>query len=338
MQSMEINKTYKYMIKRFLLLLLVMLSSVIETSAKDWFLIGEFNEWYLETSLKMDKLEDGRFRITMPSLKGDFKFVADQDWNSGSLGAASYHNCIITGNGTVDLGKDYGDNLVAPKSLENVTITLDVEALKVEFSGLPNNMNDDPTPGPEPQEKTVYICGDVISPEGVENNFLPPTQRNKDTYDKYFRLSQSNDIYKGTYFIMPLKDDRDFPDNLPQFRFFTDLLGWVDTASLGSAVMDFYCEPIDMTGGEVTSDIVDKGLGNWGLYIGDSWSGHWVDITVDLSSMTVSFKITDSGIKDIGQSSDGNEVWFNMQGLKVEKPTKGLYLKVKGHSVEKVML
>ncbi len=326
------------MIKRFLLLFSIVFGSIIETNAKDWFLIGEFNGWYLETSLKIKELADGRFRITMPSLEGEFKFVADQDWNSGSLGAADFQNSTITGNGIVDLSSEYGDNFVAPKALENVTITLDVEALKVEFSGLPNNMNEEPIPDPEPQEKKVYICGDVICAEGVENNFLPPTQKNKDTYDKYFRLSGSEDIYKGTYFITPSKENMDFRDSLPQFRFFTDLLGWVDTASLGSAVLDFYCEPIDMTGGEAVSGIVEKGLGNWGLYIGDSWSGHWVDITVDLGLMTVSFKITDSGVEDIEQSSEDKGVWFNMQGLKVDKPTKGLYFKVKGHNVKKVML
>ena len=65
-----------------------------------------------------------------------------------------------------------------------------------------------------------------------------------------------------------------------QFRFFSELLGWTNTASLGSAEGDFYVLPIaDKFAAGFDGDIVLQGLGNWGVWVSEQTP---MTIVVDL--------------------------------------------------------
>lgn len=119
-----------------------------------------------------------------------------------------------------------------------------------------------------------------------------------------------------------------------QFRFFTGLAGWTDEYSLGSNYADFYCEPADMADGKYTSAIVEHGLGNWGL---TGWNGGPLYMEVDLNTMTLYLGNT-SAVKTLDTEPADNAVrYFNLQGMEVKNPGKGLYIKVTGNKSEKIV-
>ena len=82
-------------------------------------------------------------------------------------------------------------------------------------------------------------------------------------------------LYVGVFNVTPKEDaanpatsDPGNVDQCAQFRFFTELLGWTADASLGSNEADFYCLPItDKWQAGFSGDIVNQGLGNWGVFV-----------------------------------------------------------------------
>lgn len=148
----------------------------------------------------------------------------------------------------------------------------------------------------------IYICGEVKTLDGAQtNNFLAPSAANLDVYNEYWRLYEPDDmigdkIYVGKFTMMKKKDNPDpnNPDDCSGFRFFTELLGWTNTASLGSNSDDFYTEKITdkLEGGNVyTGDVINQGLGNWGIAVGTDDQA--VTIVVDQEQLKLYVKLGD---------------------------------------------
>lgn len=122
----------------------------------------------------------------------------------------------------------------------------------------------------------IYICGNVQNPDtGVVDDFKGPSVANYDHYYNNFRLEEPQEmigqkIYVGKFNINPKSATPDLTnvDDTSQFRFFTELLGWVNTASLGSNEADFFVLPIaDKFAAGYDGEIVAQGLGNWGVWV-----------------------------------------------------------------------
>ncbi|MCM1368762.1 MAG: hypothetical protein NC204_00120 [Candidatus Amulumruptor caecigallinarius] len=142
----------------------------------------------------------------------------------------------------------------------------------------------------------IYIVGDVINLDnGVVDGFKGPNTANEAHYNDNFRLFEPQEkigekIYVGTFGINPkVKDpDKSYEDNCSQFRFFTYLGGWNADPSLGSNEADFYCLSItDKYEGGYTGDVVNQGLGNWGIYTDDVVP---VTIVVDVQMLKIYVK------------------------------------------------
>lgn len=175
----------------------------------------------------------------------------------------------------------------------------------------------------------VYICGNVSTgPDGVYNDFTCPSVANQENYDRYWRLDEVEPgIFSKAYYV------HEVYNNIPQFRFFTDLLGWTDKASLGAAEPDFYYIPVNLSEGPVEYVIYKGGLSNWGMSDswGETWTASWVRVVVNTNTGRVRFEKVTSGVDDIETEENGEvtECWYNLQGVKVEKPNQGLYIHVR---------
>ena len=122
----------------------------------------------------------------------------------------------------------------------------------------------------------IFICGDVQTLDNsIANGFLGPAPGNQAAYDEFWSLYEPKDmigkkLYVGRFNLTPKNaaPNPDSPDDASQFRFFTKLAGWSPDFSFGSNESDFYCLPItDKWTAGYSGDIVDKGLGNWGIHV-----------------------------------------------------------------------
>lgn len=137
----------------------------------------------------------------------------------------------------------------------------------------------------------IYICGDVTNmATGVSNGFLAPSVANLAVYDKNFQLVEPQEkigdkLFVGVFGLTPKTEDPDetYENNCSQFRFYTELLGWTNTASIGSAEGDFYCLSItDKWEAGFDGETVPQGLGNWGVWLCDKTEPQVITIVVDV--------------------------------------------------------
>lgn len=187
----------------------------------------------------------------------------------------------------------------------------------------------------EREEPKLYICGNVKNPEtGMINDFLSPSSANRDLYDSNFAFTKIADgVFYGEFIISYAGVD------VPQFRFFSDLLGWIPDASLGSAYEDFYALPVNIT--PVTLPIFEGGLGNWGWDF-PYYEGYnpTVEITVDLNKMEVTLahkRDIDTAVDEISASEE-DATWYDLQGHRISAPSKGIYIRVTPTGTKKVQL
>lgn len=163
----------------------------------------------------------------------------------------------------------------------------------------------------------IYICGDVANIEtGAANGFTAPTVGNFDLYKNNFALFEPEDmigekLYVGTFNLTPKNPagvDGDYNEGNPnacaQFRFFTDLLGWVTDASLGSNEADFYCLPTtDKWEAGFSGDVVDHGLGNWGVFVTEPSP---ITIVVDVPNLKIYYKAGVYEVSFVGRDPEFN--------------------------------
>ncbi|MBD5305762.1 MAG: hypothetical protein HDS12_05695 [Bacteroides sp.] len=158
----------------------------------------------------------------------------------------------------------------------------------------------------------IYICGNVQNPDtGVVDDFKGPSVANYDWYYNNFRLIEPESmigqkLYVGQFNIAPKSPTPDLGnvDDTSQFRFFTELLGWTNTASLGSAEADFYVLPIsDKFAAGFDGDIVNQGLGNWGVWVSDYTP---MTVVVDVPSLKIYIKEGFHEVSFVGRNPEFN--------------------------------
>lgn len=154
----------------------------------------------------------------------------------------------------------------------------------------------------------IYICGDVQTKDGVKQGWTGPSASNYDAFVP-FRLYEPNDLigkklFVGTFWLSPLKDNPDLsnPDDSSNFRFFTDLVGWTTECSLGSNEDDFYKLPItDKWEAGFSGDIVNHGLGNWGVHTATPKP---ITIVVDTQQMKIYMKAGELSVSFVGRDPE----------------------------------
>lgn len=181
----------------------------------------------------------------------------------------------------------------------------------------------------------IYVVGDIEN-NGVANKWLEPSQANADFYNKYFSLTEtSRGVFEGTYFIPALDSV------LPNFRFYTALTGWDGGDSYGSGWYDFTNMEVDLENGGKVLDCFYGGKGNWSPMLGSSWQSNYVKMTVDTNWQTLTLEVVKdnpSGLPVLENDSNASECWYNLQGIKVERPRSGTYIHVKdGKSTVRIL-
>lgn len=176
------------------------------------------------------------------------------------------------------------------------------------------------------EPSAMYVVGEVEN-NGIANGWREPSESNADFYNQYFKLDEtSTGVFEGTYYI-PAKGN-----DLPNFRFYSALTGWDGGASVGSVWNDFNNIQVNLEAGEAVTTIVTGGKGNWSPVVGTNWVSNYVHMTVDTNNLTLTLEIVDEnmgGSPEIESESDSSECWYNLQGMRVDRPQSGMYILVK---------
>ena len=122
----------------------------------------------------------------------------------------------------------------------------------------------------------------------------------------------------------------------PEFRFKTDLNGWVAEGCLGSGQADFSYETVNFSDKVYRTPIWLDGLGNWRL---PDWEKDGqVKMRVDLNNLTLLLTdLSTNAIEEVAEDSALPARYYNLQGQPVEHPAEGLYIRVRGGKSEKVI-
>lgn len=164
----------------------------------------------------------------------------------------------------------------------------------------------------------IYICGNVANIEtGKINGFKGPSVAALDEYNENWSLFEPEDmigekLYVGVFNLVSKQADfaekmDEFnagnPDACSQFRFFTQLLGWSTEASLGSNEADFYVFNIsDKWEAGYSGEIVDHGLGNWGMFVEEGMAP--VTVVVDVPNLKVFIKAGNNKVTFVGREPE----------------------------------
>lgn len=190
-----------------------------------------------------------------------------------------------------------------------------------------------------------FVDADMVFMNGYmvgESGWVPPSEKYKDEFAEYQLTKTVHGIFEGTFYF-PEAANNNYGEPTSKFRFFTGFRGWTSEKSIGSVTDDFYCQMVEFdSNGEYTYPLVIHGLGNWGLGTwgeGGSWEGGWLKVTVNLIDNVLTLKKTENGAVDgIIDDTAAPARWFNLQGVEVQNPSNGLYIRKTSKGSTKVLV
>lgn len=159
----------------------------------------------------------------------------------------------------------------------------------------------------ESHPERIYLVG---APQGwdITNNSMPLEE-------------VSEGVYFGSF---------DIKAGDAMFRFYEFLGSW-DNYSIGAQDWD---SPIDIILDGSYAGIAVNGKGSWNI---PDWKGGKIDMTVDLNTMGVLFSDPEAGVEGI-EADQADPVFFNLQGIRVDNPHGGIFIKVSGHKAQTVRI
>lgn len=211
------------------------------------------------------------------------------------------------------------------KPLENVLLLFD-------FGGNPANTTievtniklikyvtgDEPEPATTPEQ--LYLNGAIVG-------WVEPSEANADKFADYIlaETEKGSGIYTGE-FEFEAKENN-------SFRFYSKLDGW-DNSSIGAS-QDDKQNPFTFTDNVYEGEIFIGGKGNWQLP--DDFAGK-VKMTVNLNDKNIKLEAEtkQDSIESI-EAESADAVYYNLQGVRVANPENGIFIKVAGKKVEKVI-
>lgn len=177
---------------------------------------------------------------------------------------------------------------------------------------------DEPEPTTTPEQ--LYLNGAIVG-------WVEPSEANADKFADYIlaETEKGSGIYTGE-FEFEAKENN-------SFRFYSKLDGW-DNSSIGAS-QDDKLNPFTFTDNVYEGEIFIGGKGNWQLP--DDFAGK-VKMTVNLNDKNIKLEAeTKQDSIEAIEAENAEAVYYNLQGVRVANPENGIFIKVAGNKVEKVI-
>lgn len=264
-------------------------------------------DWAKATEMMPVSGQDGVYSWTGNLAAGDFKICAEKDVNwSGTVPfyRPTYNNCEISKEGVADSKVVY---TTSPDDKWNVvdagqyTITINITNLTLSASYLGASVK-------SPIEtETLYLIGDA-APCGWDINNLTPCEKKENNVFVY------NGVLKqGSFQASPTQGNWSARFIVPTTK---DCV--VPSTGLKNNEFDYSADHTN------TWQVAEEGT---------------YTVTFDLNNwtLTVSNNV-ESGVSELVTDKNALVEYYNLQGVRVEDPSNGLYLVRKGGKMSKVMI
>ena len=292
-------------------LLLFAMGALMATSASaQWAVVGTYCDWSFQKAATFEG-EGDELTCTIDHLTTGFKIVdiTNDNWDV-QYGTAT----------PIEIDQTYvldaKENGVDPSDMSFAEDIFAVNNAVVKWN---------------PTTATFSISGDAEEQE-VDGSviYLIGEPNNWGINDSSYPLKAIEDgVYKGSY---------EFAANGEvYFRFYTALGNWGGDGALpsvGPLPNDNTNLAVEFVDGVYTGECV-PGKGSWKLV---DWEGGYLTMVVDLNNWTVNFTMgDDSGVESI-IDVNAPAVYYNLQGVKVNNPEKGVYVVKQGDKTSKVVI
>lgn len=177
---------------------------------------------------------------------------------------------------------------------------------------------DEPEPATTPEQ--LYLNGAIVG-------WVEPSEANADKFADYIlaETEKGSGFYTGE-FEFEAKENN-------SFRFYSKLDGW-DNSSIGAS-QDDKQNPFTFTDNVYEGEIFIGGKGSWQLP--DDFAGK-VKMTVNLNEKNIKLEAeTKQDSIEAIEAEAAEAVYYNLQGVRVANPENGIFIKVAGNKVEKVI-
>lgn len=289
------------------------------------------NGVYNWSNVTFDDSGDGTGYFAFSTLLGESWDVVN---SSDRYGASTSDKPIALGD-TDDITL-YAANVSASGSQSwkinagSYSVTADLSKMKITIAAA--GTKPDPTPDPDPDPDpipgtypaTVYVMGNVNGAGWAT--------------DKGVEAKGDNGVYNWGCLTVD-----DAGAGYGYFAFVT-VLGTTGTSADWDDVIntsDRYGAPASDTPIEVGQSLpVTLYAAGINASASESWmlkAGTYA-LKLDLSKMLVSVNNVDSGVEDVEFDVDAPVQYFNLQGVRVENPAQGIYIRVQGNKVSKVIV
>lgn len=210
------------------------------------------------------------------------------------------------------------------KPMQNVLLLFDFgtnpanTTIEITNIKLIKNAVEEPEPATTPEQ--LYLNGAIVG-------WVEPSEANADKFADYILVEteKGSGIYTGE-FEFEAKENN-------SFRFYSKLDGW-DNSSIGAS-QDDNQNPFTFTDNVYEGEIFIGGKGNWQL--SDDFAGK-VKMTVNLNEKDIKLEAeTKQDSIEAIEAEAAEAVYYNLQGVRVANPENGIFIKVAGKKVEKVI-
>ncbi|MDE6276646.1 MAG: starch-binding protein [Muribaculaceae bacterium] len=185
--------------------------------------------------------------------------------------------------------------------------------------------NDDPIVTPPTPDSAIYIIGEPAGGWKTNVGVKIPGANGLFTYDADLSAAAAEYVYFG--FVTALSETAADWDAFNLRRYGSALNSELPTPDAsGNTIADYYT-------------ISGKGSYPMDFPNGTSWRiapGKYTFV-VDTNAKTLKVEIGTSGIEDV-ETEAAEAVFYNLQGLRVENPSNGLYIRVQGNKTTKVFI
>ncbi|MCF0218498.1 MAG: hypothetical protein HUK14_01835 [Muribaculaceae bacterium] len=287
-----------------ILLSLAAAAMCLSANAAPWYLVGAFNGWDVANAPEMTEVESGVFEYNLDEMKSGFKIVDQQAWGGVELGAPSLDGVEI--NATEGYALAAGGYDIRFKDCDEIsgaTVRLVVDG----------------------ENYTLYVRGEGVYT--LPTLYLPGSWAQDDESDPY-RLWAFNEetlmTKDGPYY------SKVYNLAAEKYEFKVSAEGWAPQwAWYESQVSLSLDNPYVILDKKEGSD-----PGNVSVEIKEAGEYKFV-FGYYGSSINL---LKTSGIESIDVDNNVAPVYYNLQGVRVNNPENGLFIKVAGKNVSKVVL